>query len=138
MRARLELSFAPTPTPRAFAGLPLVGLHFGRAAPLFAPYCPASLHAAVGFAAVLSVRRSFSDGADEVAKVPFNVVCFVGPVAAAAIAASDNRQLAGIALFLVAAVPVGADRHTCLCGVRRENVFHYLIGVASLLIAGVL
>lgn len=121
-----------------FLGLPLVGLHFARLAPYCAARAPESLPFAVFCAAVLSARRSLPDALDELAKVLFNVCCFVGPVAAAALARAEHRRLFGVALFVVAAVPVGADRHACLFGVRRENWFHYLIGLASLLIAGVL
>lgn len=81
------------------------------------------------------MRRSLSFAVDEVLKIIFNVFCFIGPVAAPAYAAGDATTLAALVIFVVAAVPIGPDRHACLCGVRRENIFHYLIGVAALLFA---
>ena len=64
-----------------------------------------------------------------------NVGAFVVPVAGAAHAAEDKLTLAAIATFVIAAVPIGPDRHACLLGVRKENIFHYLIGAAAIMFA---
>ena len=53
----------------------------------------------------------------------------------AAYAAEDKLTLAAIATFVIAAVPIGPDRHACLLGVRKENIFHYLIGAAAIMFA---
>ena len=38
-------------------------------------------------------------------------------------------------LFAVAGVAVGADRNSCILGMRRENWFHYMIAVSAVLLA---
>jgi hypothetical protein len=41
--------------------------------------------------------------------------------------------VAGVALFAFAGVVVGAEREQYTMGVRRENWFHYCIGIAAVL-----
>ena len=96
---------------------------------------PDAFSFAVFCSAVCSARRSAPEAADEVLKILFNVGAFVVPVAGAAHAAEDKLTLAAIATFVIAAVPIGPDRHACLLGVRKENIFHYLIGAAAIMFA---
>jgi hypothetical protein len=43
--------------------------------------------------------------------------------------------MGGAALFMFGGLAIGAEREKCLFGVRRENLFHYCLGTALLLIA---
>ena len=54
-----------------------------------------------------------------------------GPGAACAFQTGDRALAGSIALFVVAGIFVKPDRHSMLLGMRRENWFHYMIGVAS-------
>lgn len=119
----------------AYLGLPLVGFHFASTWAAAAPFVPDAFSFAVFCSAVCSARRSAPEAADEVLKILFNVGAFVVPVAGAAHAAEDKLTLAAIATFVIAAVPIGPDRHACLLGVRKENIFHYLIGAAAIMFA---
>ena len=40
--------------------------------------------------------------------------------------ASDWPALAGVAIFALGGLVIGADREKCIAGVRRENLFHYV------------
>lgn len=119
----------------AYVGLPLVGHHFASEWPLVQPYLPSPFPFVVGCAAILTLRKSAPDAVDDACRVLFNVLCFVAPVAVVSYQARDWTTFAGIVLFLVAAVPIGPDRHSTLLGVRRENIFHYALGVSALLLA---
>lgn len=59
--------------------------------------------------------------------------CFVAPVAMAGVQAQAWGTVAGVALFAFAGVVVGAEREQYTMGVRRENWFHYCIGIAAVL-----
>ena len=53
------------------------------------------------------------------------------PVAAFSVANRDLQTGACIGLFAFAGIGVGADRNSYIFNVRRENIFHYLIAIAS-------
>lgn len=46
----------------------------------------------------------------------------------------ETGAFAGAALFVLGGLVIGPDRNRCLFGVRRENLFHYCLGTALLLI----
>ena len=108
----------------AFVGLPLVGLDF-----LIHPAGSDEISRAFFVLLLaLSLSRSLSEGALELAKIVLNVACLVGPVLVHAHRAGDWQAAAAIGTFAFAGIVIGADRHRCLLGVRRENWFHYFLG----------
>lgn len=132
----------------AFVGLPLVGLStlIGNAAnglksPL-AAFLPAEKLPAVHTAivALVIVHALLRGLAQNVAqfRIPFNFLLFIVPTSAVAFRSSgesiDYSLLAGIALILVSSVATGAERDSFLFGVRRENWFHYGMGIATVLV----
>ena len=48
---------------------------------------------------------------------------------------SRNYRLLGVVLFLVGGLAIKPDRENSLLGVRRENIFHFLLGTAFYLIS---
>ena len=119
----------------AFVGLPLIGLSFAQRWARVVLPCDTKAAAIVGLAGLGAVCRSLPDNLQELAKVLLNVVCFVGPVLAYGHAVEDYQTIFGVLLFAVAGVAVGADRNSCIFGMRRENWFHYMIAVSAVLLA---
>ena len=77
---------------------------------------------------VLSLARSLPPAVFENAKVLVNVACLVAPTLLHAWNAGDAQAAGAIGAFALAGIVIGADRHKCLLGVRRENWFHYVLG----------
>lgn len=124
----------------AFLGLPLVGLGFVQHLPQndFLPgemTADQRLIAVVVASVVGSATLGLADNAAEVAKIIFNVGCFVLPILAVASHFENTAAGCGVVVFAIGAVVVGPDRHRYILGMRRENWFHYMIGLAALLIA---
>jgi hypothetical protein len=115
----------------AYLALPLVGISFAMQAELISLGCGEQiLFTALG-ACTAMAANSISDGTQELMKILLNLVMFVFPIVLCAWRSGDHELGAAVALFAVAGVAVGPDRHSFLIGVRRENWFHYMIGVAS-------
>jgi hypothetical protein len=115
-------------------GLPLAGATL--LAKLFpgVPFLAQSpLAIAVGLSLVERLASQFPEGIREAIKVLVNVGCFLFPVGMLAYRQNDVVLGAGLALFGLAGVVVGPDRHRFIFGVRRENLFHYGLGLATVL-----
>ena len=116
----------------AFVGLPLVGSSFFRGvmADKFEVYSFVVL-----LVMVEALTRTFGKELRDLSKVFTNLLFFVGPVAQANYFSQDWVPLLGITIFALAGIVITADRERYLFGVRRENLFHYAIGSAAVLIA---
>ena len=118
----------------AFVGLPLVGRAFLPTAAY-----PATDVSLISFVMVLAMweafSRSYGKEMRELCKVLTNVVLFVGPILMHSYKVKDHVLAASILLFAFAGIAIGGDRDRYLFGVRRENLFHYCIGVAAVGIA---
>ena len=108
----------------AFIGLPMVGLSFGQRWLSHTLLCDEKAAAIVALAGLGAMARSLPEAGQELAKVLLNVFCFVLPILGYGAANEDYETIGGVLLFAVAGLAVGADRHTCLLGMRRENWFH--------------
>eukprot|EP01063_Lacrimia_lanifica_P024314 TRINITY_DN32242_c0_g1_i1.p3 TRINITY_DN32242_c0_g1~~TRINITY_DN32242_c0_g1_i1.p3 ORF type:complete len:210 (+),score=86.54 TRINITY_DN32242_c0_g1_i1:55-684(+) len=124
----------------AYVGLPLLGHRVlapvlegaGGAAAVLAD--EAVYMSALLFVMIWCQRYCRSDEAEELSKVAVNLLCFAGPLLWHAAGAGNTTLLAGVALFVLGGVAVGNERERFLLGMRRENIFHYIIGVAAYLI----
>lgn len=112
----------------AFVGLPMVGLSF----------MPLSVRAMLNvplFIFSLGVIESLSRGVSkpitELMTVIVNVCCYVGPVAYTSYITQDYYTLGAISLFAFAGIVIKPERNLRYFGIRREDLFHYCIGVAA-------
>ncbi len=114
-----------------FIGLPCVGISFLT----FIPALNFNVNPGV-IAVLLTIieagSRSFPPQLRELAKILVNVCFFVLPVLIASILEKNWGTFLSIVLFVVAGLVVKPERHQYLFGIRRENIFHYMIGVAAL------
>lgn len=120
----------------AYIGLPLIGYTFGAVGGLFAPVHPPTLLAlalAGGF--IAAIARSLPEDVGEVLQVLLNIFLFIIPVMWYGWSKGDWPLVGAVILFAVAGVVVGPDRHRRLLGVRREDWFHYMISIASYIMA---
>ena len=120
----------------AMVGLPFVGL-FAQSM-LARPALPVDGDGVVAIGALLflqGVSRGLSPALLEIVKIVLNLVCFIVPLGAVAMTRGDYTLAAAVVAFIVGGVLVGDDRHKCLFGVRCENLFHYILGVSTYLIA---
>ena len=124
----------------AFVGLPLVGLEYFKRLKTN-PLGNIELTFETTIATVLllltleAITRSVNVKIRELVKTLANVLCFVAPVLYGSYTNQNYNALYGIIIFVVAAVVIEPDRHRCILGLRREDWFHYMIGVAAPLIA---
>lgn len=78
----------------------------------------------------------FPDNLSEFMKILTNLLFFITPCCLFLQSGTfDEKMVTALVLFLVGALLVGAERNRTLCGVRRENIFHYCIGTAAPLFA---
>ena len=78
----------------------------------------------------------FHDNIIEFMKILTNLLLFISPCSFFLWSeAFDEKLGAALVIFLVGGLLVGAERDRSLCGVRRENIFHYCIGTAAPLFA---
>lgn len=68
-------------------------------------------------------------------KVLPNVLLFVIPVLLSSYQKKDWSCFAGMIIFVVSAVVIKPERENCLFGCRRENLFHWGISIAAVLVA---
>jgi hypothetical protein len=123
----------------AFVGLPLVGYDY------LLYRCPGSLRLVaqkidpIIFALCLvlaeTFTRSMHPSKRELIRTVINAGFFVVPAFIGAYAHNNTNALVAIVLFLIAAVVIGPERHKYLLGLRREDWFHYIIGVCAYFIA---
>lgn len=71
----------------------------------------------------------------ELVQTLLNLFFFVLPIGALANKYEDTQLAGGLSLFLVAGLVIGPDRQRLLFGIRRENLFHYGLGISTLVIA---
>ena len=111
-------------------GIPLLGLGFGRASPAVSSLLPSGdlvvlFALASGF--VLSLAWS-NDGAGEL------YTTMMGVLGMACILSSswpaDLPGVVGVLLFVAGGLAIGADRDRYIWGIRRENLFHYVLGTS--------
>lgn len=130
----------------AYVGLPLVGFAAATSSALSngpqSSWCapltsvlsnvdPALFTVALSWICLLSTN-TFAAALEDLVKVLLNVVLFIWPVAALGLHHSDRALLAYLGLFVFAGVVIKPEREKLLFGVRRENWFHYGIGIASM------
>jgi hypothetical protein len=123
----------------AFVGLPMVGLEYYKSIesnPLNIEL-NFELKIVILFAllTIEAITRSMHIKVRELLKTLINVLFFVSPVVAGSYLSQNYNALGGIIVFVIAAVVIEPDRHRRLLGIRREDWFHYLIGLAAPLVA---
>lgn len=82
-------------------------------------------------AAINAMSSSLPEDMVRPSKILVNLALFMAPTAMVASNTHNNELGASIALFAFAGLVVGAERNSCIMGVRRENWFHYCIAAAS-------
>ena len=82
-----------------------------------------------------ALARAIGGTAQEILKVILNAGAFIVPLLLLAYQQADTWLLAATGLYLFGGVVVGPDRHRRILGVRREDIFHYILGTASAAIA---
>jgi hypothetical protein len=119
----------------AFVGLPCVGYSFFINNPGVQdlPIHPVVLVASLAMVEALS--RSFPGPYREILKILVNLTFFVAPVAISSVLQKKWLTFGAITLFVIAGIVVKPERHQYLFGIRRENIFHYMIGIAAYFIA---
>jgi hypothetical protein len=120
----------------AFVGLPCVGFAFAQAHWSIRSSSSVCCALALCLAMVEAITRTFSASNRELFKIIVSSAGFIGPVGLAAYARNNNSVLAGVALYVIAAVVITPARHEYLFGVRCENWFHYCIAIGAVLISG--
>lgn len=122
-------------------GIPLLGLGFARARHLWPDVLPtaasgsvtslpSSLLYALGVSFVVTRLLASNKKLKELYLTASGVASLGMVLHAEKLSAEALRA---VGLFLVAAVVVGNDRHRTIFGIRRENVFHYLLGPTMVL-----
>ena len=110
-------------------GIPLLGLGFRRNAPAVSSLLPSDdlvlFTLALGFA--LSLAWS-NEGGGELYTTLMGVLCMTCILSSSWPA--DLPDVMGVLLFVVGGLAIGADRDRYLWGVRRENLFHYMLGTS--------
>ena len=121
----------------AFVGLPLIGSGFLCSAVGYQEDSNGLLVAFTAACASIHVvaRAYLSTEHLDLLKVLVNVFFFLSPALYYAYTQRQWLAAGGSLLFAFAAVVIGADREEFLFGVRRENLFHYAIGTAALMLA---
>jgi hypothetical protein len=119
----------------AFVGLPCVGFSFLMDIPMIQDLPIHPIILVVSLAMIEALSRSFSPGHRELAKILVNLTFFVAPVAISSIVQKKWMTFGAIAFFVIAGLVVKPERHQYLFGIRRENIFHSMIGIAAYFIA---
>jgi hypothetical protein len=119
----------------AFVGLPCVGISFLANIPNVQILRTNHTVLVVSLAIIEALSRSFPPLFRDLTKIIVNLLFFVLPVATSSFLQKDWKTFTAIVLFVMAGLVVKPERHQYLFGVRRENWFHYMIGVAAYLIA---
>jgi len=72
-----------------------------------------------------------NEGKKDLARTLVAALTCVVPLVVHGVRTGNAMLYGSVLLFLAGGVVIGADRHRCIGGVRRENVFHYVIGTAA-------
>ena len=128
----------------AFIGLPMIGMDYMLMTPTFMgspwPFLQYIQKDMLICVIGLLVFWKFSEGAFN-ANATTNLVIvlslctFVLPIVNYGMARNDQETLIAVGLFAFAGIVIGTDRQRCLLGMRRENWFHYCIGLSSAMLA---
>ena len=126
----------------AFVGLPLVGYEYLQRRIFVSSFsfgvATFPLNPSVVIIILIIIEaasRSTRINVRETCKILINVTGFVVPVATGCYLHQEWNGLIAIIAFVVAAIIITPDRHKFLLGVRCENWFHYIIGLAAIFIA---
>jgi len=125
----------------AYIGLPLIGsAYFKRAGWIYTDF-PLKITQIVVCGAILagcskSLRVLLANvDLEDLTRTIWGLTMFILPIGIVAYEEDDRMLLGSVVLFLVAGVFVKPERHNYLFGMRREDIFHYSIGIASIGIA---
>jgi len=116
-------------------GCPLIGIGF-MIKNGFVPETLLGVQTWVGTAALLFciatyIRGSAEKPQSELYTTLVCVISFIGML----YSQWDVSTVSAVATFISAGLLVGADRHRYILGVRRENIFHYILGSSMVLFA---
>lgn len=117
-------------------GLPIAGYSLLKTLHVLPPALNVSPFAALAVLLINnSLIASMGRAAHELANAVLNLCLFVIPLGLTAWRQNDLLLAAGVTLFAATGLVVGNDRHRCLFGIRRENIFHYGLGSAAVVIS---
>jgi hypothetical protein len=116
-------------------GIPLIGLGFLNLFPESRALIPLSEDLGILFVLSLlyGISLALERGVGEL-YTTIAGVCSMGAILKYGITNSNNSAMLGVFLFVVGGIVIGPEREKYLMGVRRENLFHYTLGTALLLI----
>ena len=117
-------------------GVPLVGLGF-LGMTQHRPLLPLDdVSALATLVWLYAISLSLSEGTGELYTTIIGVLAMVCVVAfGAAVGPTAIFAYTGVGLFAFGGLAIGSDREKCIAGIRRENLFHYCLGVSLLLMA---
>ena len=128
----------------AFCGLPMIGMDYMLMTPTFMgspwPFLQYMQRDMLLCVVSLLVFWKFSEGvfnsnATTNLVTVLNLCMFVLPIVNHGMARNDQETLIAVGLFAFAGIFIGSDRQRCILGMRRENWFHYCIGLSSAMLA---
>jgi hypothetical protein len=115
-------------------GIPLIGLGFLNLSPEFRSQLPLSdLDILFVLCLAFCITMAWSKTAAELYTTAAGVVS-MGAILAYGMNTGNTLARAGVILFIVGGVVIGPERDNLMLGVRRENLFHYCLGTALVLI----
>jgi len=82
-----------------------------------------------------SRRCFYAVQVEQAAKIAVNVACFVLPVLLFAYETRDRICYLTCLVFVINGIFIGTDCHSYIFGVRRVNIFHYVLGASMCLMA---
>ena len=120
----------------AFIGLPSIGLYFFQLIPYISKLSGYQYYFITFFVIIERMTlRSFLLKYREILKIIINIIFYILPVLIVSYQNKKWFSLIGILLFIIAGLVIKPERHQYLFGIRRENIFHYMLGVSAYLIA---
>mmetsp|Transcript_59664 Transcript_59664/g.129732 ORF Transcript_59664/g.129732 Transcript_59664/m.129732 type:complete len:207 (-) Transcript_59664:32-652(-) len=114
--------------------IPLIGLGVAHKVPALAPY----LEDQIVCVGVLSIAFAASLGLNHPNTELYTTIISAAGILTVIAHSYTSDCLHGVVggvLFVVGGLAIGADRHRSLMGVRRENLFHYCLGSAFVLMS---
>ena len=128
----------------AFVGLPMIGMEYmmmttnfmGNPWPFLEYLQQDMLICIVGLLIFWRFSEGvFSSNSTTNLVTVLNLAMFVLPIVNHGMATNDQETLIAVGLFAFAGVFIGSDRKRTILGMRRENWFHYFIGLSSTMLA---
>ncbi len=115
-------------------GIPLIGLGFLNLSPEFRSQLPlGDLDVLFVLCLAFCITLAWSKAAAELYTTAAGVVS-MGAILAYGINSGNTFARAGVILFIVGGIVIGPERERLMFGVRCENLFHYCLGTALVLI----